>query len=101
MEISRLVEKFDFSMKMIDRLQYASRMSAKVDNTAIQVGHPLYHHAFFVTEQGKWAVVQHGINVKDRTARRYHWTEEGSCKHSFVAEPHEAIVGEHACMHHL
>jgi len=94
MEISRLGEKFDFSTDKVDRLRYASRMSAKVDNTAIQAGYPLYHHAFFVTEHGKWAVVQQGMNVKDRTARRYHWTKEGLCKDSFVVEPHEAIVGE-------
>jgi hypothetical protein len=94
MEISRLGERFDFSANEINRLRYASRMSAKVDNTAIQAGYPLYHHAFFVTEQGKWVVVQQGINVKDRTARRYHWTKEGLRKDSFVVEPHEAIVGE-------
>ena len=93
-EISRLGEKFDFSANEINRLRYASRMSAKVDNTAIQAGYPLYHHAFFVAENGRWAVVQQGINVKDRTARRYHWTKEGLRKDSFVVEPHEAIVGE-------
>ena len=94
LEISRLGEKFDFSADKIDRLQYASRMSAKVDNAAIQAGYPLYHHAFFVTEHAKWAVVQQGINVQDRTARRYHWIKEGLSKDSFVVEPHAAIVGE-------
>ena len=93
-EISRLGEKFGFSTDKVDRLRYVSRMSAKVDNTAIQAGYPLYHHAFFVTERGKWAVVQQGMSAKDRTARRYHWIKEGLCKDSFVVEPHEAIVGE-------
>jgi len=93
-EISFLEEKFGFSTDRIERLQYASRMSAKVDNTAIQAGYPLYHHAFFVTEGGKWAVVQQGMSAKDRTARRYHWIKDGLCKDSFVIEPHEAIVGE-------
>jgi len=93
-EISCLGEKFGFFTDKVDRLRYASRMSAKVDNTAIQAGYPLYHHAFFVTERGKWAVVQQGMNVEDRTARRYHWIKEGLCKDSFVVEPHEAIVGE-------
>ena len=88
MEISRLGERFDFSANEINRLRYASRMSAKVDNTAIQAGYPLYHHAFFVTERGKWAVVQQGMNVKDRTARRYHCTKEGLGKDRFVVEPH-------------
>ena len=93
-EISRLGEKIGFSTDKIDSLRYASRMSAKVDNTAIQAGYPLYHHAFFVTERGKWAVVQQGMSVKDRTARRYHWLQEGFSKDNFVYEPHEAIVGD-------
>ncbi len=45
MEISRLGEKFDFSTNKVDRLHYASRMSAKVDNTAIQAGYPLWERA--------------------------------------------------------
>jgi len=67
-------------------------MSAKVDNTAIQAGYPLYHHAFFITEDGKWAVGQQGMSVKDRTARRYHWLSEHA--KNFVVEPHDAIVGD-------
>jgi hypothetical protein len=91
-EISHVGEKFSFSSDKVDSLKYASRMSAKVDNTAIQAGYPLYHHAFFVTENGKWAVVQQGMNVKDRTARRYHWLSEHV--ENFVVEPHDAIVGD-------
>jgi hypothetical protein len=91
-EISHLGENFSFSTDKIDRLRYASRMSAKVDNTAIQAGYPLYHHAFFVTEGGEWAVIQQGMNLKDRTARRYHWLS-GNVR-DFVVEPHDAIVGD-------
>jgi hypothetical protein len=91
-EISLVGEKFGFSTGQIERLRYASRMSAKVDNTAIQAGYPLYHHAFIVAEDGKWAVVQQGMNVKDRTARRYHWLSEHV--QNFVLEPHDAIVGD-------
>ncbi len=93
-EICFLEEKFSFSTDKIERLQYASRMSAKVDNTAIQAGYPLYHHAFFVSEEGKWAVVQQGMSAQDRTARRYHWIKDGLREGSFVVEPHKAIVGE-------
>ena len=72
-EISQVGTKFGLSTDRIDSLRYASRMSAKVDNTAIQAGYPLYHHAFFITEDGMWAVVQQGMSIQDRTARRYHW----------------------------
>jgi len=39
-----------------ERLVYASRTSAKVDNHAVQDGYQLYHHALFVTRGGAWAV---------------------------------------------
>jgi len=92
MEIGQVGDKFGFSTDRIDELRYASRMSAKVDNTAVQAGYPLYHHAFVVTEDGKWAVVQQGMSVQDRTARRYHWLSEHV--QNFVVEPHDAIVGD-------
>jgi len=91
-EISQVGDKFGFSTSRIDELRYASRMSAKVDNTAVQAGYQLYHHAFVLSEDGKWAVVQQGMSVQDRTARRYHWLSEHV--QDFVVEPHDAIVGD-------
>jgi len=92
LEIGQIGEKFGFSTNKIESLQYASRMSAKVDNTAIQAGYQLYHHAFFVDESGRWAVIQQGMCPQDRTARRYHWLSENVS--NFVVEPHNAIVGD-------
>jgi hypothetical protein len=91
-EIQSLGEKFDFSNDKVKSLCYASKMSAKVDNAAIQAGYQLYHHSFFVTEDGKWAVIQQGMCAHDRTARRYHWLSDNA--RSFVEEPHNAIVGD-------
>jgi hypothetical protein len=91
-EIVNVGEKFCFSSDKIKALRYASKMSAKVDNTAIQAGYPLYHHAFFVAEDGEWAVIQQGMCTRDRTARRYHWLSENM--RNFVVEPHNAIVGD-------
>jgi hypothetical protein len=90
LEIEQLGTIFGLSSEEVNRLKYASRMSAKVDNTAIQAGYPLYHHVFFTTSKGKWAVIQQGLNVKDRTARRYHWLSEHV--KNFAEEPHDAIV---------
>jgi len=92
LEIGNVGEKFGFSNDRIEALRYASKMSAKVDNTAIQAGYQLYHHAFFVAEDGKWAVIQQGMCPKDRTARRYHWLSENA--KNFIVEPHDAIVGD-------
>ena len=91
-EIRSIGERFGFSIDEVQNLQYASKMSAKVDNTAIQAGYQLYHHTFFVTEEKKWAVVQQGMSPHDRTARRYHWLSDNV--KNFVVEPHNAIVGD-------
>jgi hypothetical protein len=73
-------------------LVYASKMSAKVDNTAIQDGYQLYHHAFIFTPAGEWAVVQQGMNGDAGWARRYHWLSSGV--KDFVDEPHTGIATE-------
>ncbi len=91
-EINQIAGQFDLTSSKIEALQYASRMSAKVDNTAIQAGYQLYHHVFFLTDKGTWAVVQQGMSDQDRTARRYHWLSEHV--QSFVVEPHEAVVAD-------
>jgi hypothetical protein len=92
MEIASVGEKFGFSEVSIQALTYTSRMTAKVDNTAIQAGYQLYHHAFVLTENEKWAVIQQGMSSEDRTARRYHWLSGTTA--SFIVEPHSAIVGD-------
>lgn len=73
-------------------LVYGSRMSAKVDSAAIQDGYQLYHHVFLFTADGKWSVVQQGMNEANRYARRYHWLSETVA--DFVNEPHSAILSE-------
>jgi hypothetical protein len=74
-----------------DALATASRLVAKVDSAAVQDGFDLYLHGFIVTDDGKWVVVQQGMNGERRQARRYHWLSEGL--QSFVEEPHAAIDG--------
>jgi hypothetical protein len=74
------------------RLAYNSRMAAKVDSAAVQDGFGIYHHSFFLTSEGEWAVVQQGMRDHDGTARRYHWL--GSQVKDFVNEPHAAIASD-------
>ncbi len=85
-------EKFGFSEQTIKNLKYASKITAKVDNTAIQAGYQLYHHAFLITIDKKWSVIQQGMSNQDHTARRYHWLSDSTT--SFVVEPNNAIVGD-------
>jgi hypothetical protein len=72
-------------------LARASRLTAKVDSAAVQDGFELYLHGFIVADDGRWVVVQQGMNAESRTARRYHWLSEGLA--SFVEAPHTAIEG--------
>ncbi|WP_025662128.1 DUF763 domain-containing protein [Rhizobium sp. IBUN] len=72
-------------------LARTSRLVAKVDSAAVQDGFDLYLHGFIVTDDGKWVVVQQGMNGGERQARRYHWHSEGL--RSFVDSPHSAIEG--------
>ncbi|MEM1847972.1 MAG: DUF763 domain-containing protein [Thermofilum sp.] len=74
-----------------ERLVEASYLVAKVDSAALQAGYQLYHHAFFVDAEGRWAVVQQGMNPQARLARRYHWFSESL--HSFVETPHSGVSG--------
>lgn len=73
-------------------LANCSRLTAKVDNTAIQDGFQLYQHNFIVDNKGQWAVIQQGMNPNSKTARRYHWHSQDL--KSFVEEPHTFIYGE-------
>jgi uncharacterized protein len=87
-ELSALGERIGFDGA---RLTRASRLVAKVDSAAVQDGFVLYLHGFFVTDDGKWTVVQQGMNGDKKQARRYHWHSEEL--KSFVDEPHSAIDG--------
>lgn len=68
-----------------------SKLTAKVDNTAIQDGYQIYLHSFILTDEGDWAVIQQGMNDNNGYARRYHW--HSSAVQSFVEEPHKFIYG--------
>lgn len=73
------------------RLAGCSRLSAKVDNTAIQDGYQLYTHNFILSDTGEWTVVQQGMHANNGTARRYHWHSDNLI--SFTEEPHTGVRG--------
>ena len=74
-----------------DALVRTSRLTARIDNNAVDDGFQIYLHAFVLTADGEWAVVQQGMNEASRLARRYHW--HSPAVRDFVTEPHTAIVG--------
>ncbi|MCM8765974.1 MAG: DUF763 domain-containing protein [Candidatus Omnitrophica bacterium] len=91
-EIEKIADKRIIKVSP-EKLIYASRMSAKVDSTALQDGYQIYHHCFIFTPEGKWCVIQQGMNEDTGWARRYHWLSEEL--KDFVCEPHKAICSDH------
>jgi hypothetical protein len=76
-----------------DALARTSRLTARIDNNAIADGFQIYLHAFVLTANGEWAVIQQGLNDKAGLARRYHW--HSASVRDFTSEPHTAIAGAH------
>ncbi|MTI19620.1 DUF763 domain-containing protein [Fulvivirga sp. RKSG066] len=88
-ELTKLAER---TGQNPDTLVRHSKLTAKIDNTAIQDGYQLYLHNFVITKSGHWAVIQQGMNQTNGMARRYHWNS--STLNSFLKEPHAAVCGQ-------
>ncbi|MDE2019587.1 MAG: DUF763 domain-containing protein [Patescibacteria group bacterium] len=88
-EIRNWGERLSLPPPHAENLVYNSKMSAKVDSALVQDGFQLYHHSFFFSRNGAWAVVQQGMNETRGTARRYHWFSENV--QDLVSEPHSGI----------
>ena len=69
----------------------SSRLTAKVDNTAIQDGFQIYLHSFVLSDEGEWAVIQQGMNGGSGYARRYHWHSQDL--KDYINDPHTFIYG--------
>ncbi len=116
-------EQLNASPVTIKKLEYSSRMSAKVDSALVQDNYQLYHHAFFFSYENNshveessgsfaefipiksglkkksapkitWTVVQQGMNKTSKTARRYHWHDAMQAPTEFVNEPHTGIASQ-------
>lgn len=87
-ELMRIAERTGLDGNLLVR---NSKLTAKVDNNAIQDGFQIYLHSFILSKEGDWAVVQQGMNDASGYARRYHWHSPSIT--SFVEEPHSFIYG--------
>jgi len=88
-ELIRIGDKISMDTEPLIEI---SRITAKVDNSALQDGYTIYHHVIIFTTDGTWTVVQQGMNEATGYARRYHWY--GPHVKDFVCEPHEAICSD-------
>lgn len=87
-ELLRIAERTGLDGNLLVR---NSKLTAKVDNNAIQDGFQVYLHSFILSKEGDWAVVQQGMNDATGYARRYHW--HSPTISSFIEEPHSFIYG--------
>lgn len=85
-------EKLSLAPQYVANLEYNSKMAAKVDSALVQDGYQIYHHSFFFSRNGAWAVVQQGMNTFNQSARRYHWFSESA--KDLVCEPHSGISSQ-------
>jgi hypothetical protein len=91
-QIQRWGEFLGMTLDWIDKLIYASKISAKVDSSGLQDGFQIYHHNLIFTKSGHWTVIQQGMNTVFQKARRYHWL---SLKvKDFTQEPHSGIISD-------
>ncbi|MDD5032671.1 MAG: DUF763 domain-containing protein [Candidatus Pacebacteria bacterium] len=91
-EIKTHGERSGLGEEKSESLVYNSKMAAKVDGALVQDGFQIYHHSFFFSKGGAWAVVQQGMNTEKQTARRYHWHSEKAT--DLVCEPHSGISSD-------
>lgn len=86
-------EFLNWPMEKIDRIVYASKISAKVDSSCIQnLQNPfqIYHHNLIFSKSGQWTVIQQGMAIEIQKARRYHWLS--SKVYDFIEEPHSGVI---------
>jgi len=86
-DIALYGEKWDMDTT---HLVSMSRLCAKIDNTAIQDGYNLYHHAFIFIKNGEWAIIQQGMNEEKKNARRYQWLSKDNL--DLFSDPHTGIT---------
>jgi len=89
-QIQNWGEFLGLSLSSINKLTYASRISAKVDSSCLQDGFQIYHHNLIFIKSGKWCIVQQGMSPEIKKARRYHWLSSGV--RDFTEEPHSGII---------
>ena len=71
-EIIKYSDEIGLSSASSRDLIKVSRLAAKTDSVLLQDGFNLYHHAVIFDKKGNWVVIQQGMNIDLKIARRYH-----------------------------
>jgi hypothetical protein len=84
-------KKLGYNSDEVELLKETSRLTAKIDNAALQDGFNIYHHAMILSEEN-WCIVQQGLDPIIKKARRYHWLSKNAG--DFLNDPHKGITSE-------
>lgn len=90
-EISSVGEELGLSTTKINLLNYASKLTCKVDTCELQDSHSLYWHSMLLDEKGNYITINQKMNTEKGTARRLHWILNPK---QFIEEPYSAAVGK-------
>jgi len=93
-DIESYAEVLGISESRVNLLKEASIISAKVDTSLLQDGFNLYHHTLVFDRDGRWVVIQQGMNTELRFARRYHIAWYSVRDLSYLTNPHAGVASD-------
>ncbi len=91
-ELEKYGESFNLPEKNLQGMVSNTKLSAKVDNTAIQDSYSLYFHTVILDEIGNFSVINQGMNTGSQLVRRYHWSNPSELDDSNIAGKKENMV---------
>lgn len=91
-DLERLSEVGVISSSLQEELVRVSKLTAKANTALLQDGFSLYHHMLLFNEKGEWVVIQQGMNLSEKIARRYHLSWEKADPTDITIEPHTGAV---------
>lgn len=89
-EISKIGEEWGLRTKEIEQMQYASRLTCKVDSCELQDSHSLYWHSILMDERGTFVAINQKMSIDKGTVRRFHWVDNPQ---QFAEEPYAGTLG--------
>ncbi|MEM1922988.1 MAG: DUF763 domain-containing protein [Nitrososphaerota archaeon] len=87
--VEKVATVMGISEKQVEWLKYSSRMTAKVDDVAVQDGFRLWLHVIIFNTKAEWAVIQ--IASKAGFNRLYQWYSGKLSYSRFTLEPHTGV----------
>ncbi len=89
-EVNQLERKVRIGTDQKYALMRSSKLTCRVDNNALQDSYDIYFHSIVISDSNRYVIINQGMNLTDKTARRYHWISDNLS----VEEPHTSIKSD-------